>query len=206
MSHVVLALNGAPPPPELTRRVCADANRVVAVDGGIRCLVAADVRPHVHIGDFDSSTPSASGETRHRPDQAHTDLEKALVALAEFNVTTLTVLGGTGGRSDHFLTNLLVLSEVDPAWSVRLLAETETLLRVTPECPLAQPAPLGTTVSLVPLAGRPRVTTRGLRWELDDSAMGAGRRLGQSNETVGEGFEVRSTATLWVVVTPAPAP
>ncbi|MCC5843236.1 MAG: thiamine diphosphokinase [Verrucomicrobia bacterium] len=179
---VAVVLNGDPPSPERLRRAAADA-AVYAADGGAKACLAASVRPVRVVGDFDSQERSALPEDWEcvvDADQNFTDFEKVLRRLPR-EMTSLTVLGGLGGRLDHTWSTLTAAAGLRDTLRVCFAGERETLWRVTPGCPLTVDLVPGALVSLLPVGAVSGVCSRGLRWALRDADLGPGAGLAQSN-------------------------
>ena len=121
-------------------------------------------------------------ELRRFPrEKDETDLELALLHAASAGATAIDILGALGGRWDHTLANvaLLALPELRGR-RARLLADGQTLFLVRDAAVLEGQA--GDTVSLLPLTGEAHgVTTRGLRYPLDDATLSYERARGVSN-------------------------
>jgi thiamine pyrophosphokinase len=165
------------------------AELLVAADGGALPLLRAGIVPHAAIGDMDSIDAAGLAELEARGidlrrfprDKDETDLELALLYAAAAGATSIDILGALGGRWDHTLANvaLLALTELRGR-RVRLLADGQTLFLVRDSATLEGRA--GDTISLLPLAGDARgVTTRGLRYPLDDATLSFERARGVSN-------------------------
>jgi len=204
---VLLVLAGEPPHESLLEWRVEDADFVIAVDGGMNPLIHAGIQPDLLVGDFDSFDPSDSGsfscEVVCEEDQDSTDLEKALRHLPGNEAPEeVVLLGATGGRSDHFLTNLLVVSTLPEKTKVALDATNEIIRRATPVCSVSLIGMSGQTVSILPLDRCEGVATKGLRWELADVPMGPGVLLGQSNEAVSEEVSVSLREGNLFVITP----
>jgi thiamine pyrophosphokinase len=204
---VLLVLAGEPPDESLLAWRAEDADFVIAVDGGMNALIYAGIQPDLLVGDFDSFDPSTSDsvscEVIREEDQDSTDLEKALRHLpGDEAPDEIVLLGATGGRSDHFLTNLLVVSALSEGTKVALDATDEIISRATPVCSVKLIGMSGQTVSLLPLCLCEGVTTKGLRWELADAVMGQGVLLGQSNQAVSEDVFVSLRSGNLFVITP----
>ena len=165
---------------------------MIAVDGGAEVGEALGLDPEVVIGDMDSLRPAqrdllaSRGVAEHRfpPDKDATDLELALdLAHRRWPEHRLVVLGGGGGRFDHLVVNLAVLSGplVRSAHTTWLTIDAHvTILRGPAEARfhLAE----GELVSLLAMHGRATgVTTRGLSWPLDRAELHSGSGLGLSN-------------------------
>lgn len=184
MTTVLVITGGDPVPPEaLTGLVSAF---VVAADSGLDHAERLGITPDVVVGDFDSVTPEALGRfagpvERHPVAKDATDLELALGHAIDRAPDRIVVLGGHGGRLDHFLANALVLATVPDRILVEWRAGPATIHVVRSS--LQVPGSVGDKISLVPVGGDVRgVTTHGLRWPLDDAVLTSGSTLGVSNE------------------------
>jgi thiamine pyrophosphokinase len=165
------------------------ADLLIAADGGALPLLRAGILPHVAIGDMDSIDAAGLDELaahgvalrRFPREKDETDLELALLYAAATGATAIDILGALGGRWDHTLANvaLLALPELRER-RARLLADRQTLFLVRDAAMLEGHA--GDTVSLLPLAGDAHgVTTKGLRYPLDDATLSYERARGVSN-------------------------
>jgi thiamine pyrophosphokinase len=91
---------------------------VVAADSGVERALALGRRVDLVVGDFDSADPAAvetavagGAELRRYPtDKDQSDLELALHAARAGGASRVIVVGGYGGRLDHFLANALLLA------------------------------------------------------------------------------------------------
>jgi thiamine pyrophosphokinase len=184
------------------------ADLLIAADGGALPLLRAGIVPHVAIGDMDSidATSLAELETyaialrRFPREKDETDLELALLYAAAAGATAIDILGALGGRWDHTLANvaLLALPELRER-RTRLLADRQTLFLVRDAAMLEGQA--GDTVSLLPLAGDAHgVTTKGLRYPLDDATLSYERARGVSNVLLAPPGYVSLRAGLLLVV------
>ena len=203
MTTTVLILGGEPPPPDLVRNACHDADFLLAADSGYDAFAAAGIEPDLLIGDFDSLA-TASDRIRcrkiHAPEETATDFEKALRQLPA-ETQRLLILGGTGRRADHFLNNLLIAAALDPALRVAFLDPQQQLLRVTPSCPLQRTTRRDQLVSIVPFRQCEGVTTEGFLWNLEDSPMKAEEQLSQSNRAAAKEIRVAlRSGTAYVVI------
>lgn len=202
-------------------RVCADgaANRLY--DG-----LGSDARrraflPHLIKGDLDSIRPEVrayySGlgvEVVRDPDDDHHDLDKCLMSLdavqaawreAGEEAMTVVVLGAFGGRLDHEMANLNMLFRWQSTFGRLLLVSDEsTAILLAPGEHEIRPNPEveGPTCGLVPLGGAcARVTTTGLRWNLDEQPLAFGGMVSTSNEIVAPVVTVRTDGSLlWTTV------
>lgn len=162
---------------------------VIAADGGITHAFALGLPVHEAIGDFDSASEAdlervraAGGRIeRHPVAKDATDLELALTAAMGRMPEQIVVIGGHGGRFDHWLANALVLAApafAGPRIEARMGPATVTVIRgaVT-----LSGAP-GDLVSLLPVNGPALgVTTDGLLYPLVGEDVAVGSSRGVSN-------------------------
>jgi thiamine pyrophosphokinase len=177
------------PPAAVAARLPASAF-VIAADSGLAAAAALGRPVDLVIGDLDSvdvdalAAARAAGSTveAHPAEKDQTDLELALDAALARGCRRITVVGGAGGRLDHFLANLTLLGAprytgaVIDAW---VGAAAVTVVR--DEADLAGEP--GELVSLVPVGGPARgIRTVGLRYALADEDLEPGTSRGVSNE------------------------
>jgi thiamine pyrophosphokinase len=114
------------------------------------------------------------------------------------------VIGGHGGRQDHYLANALLLpsptfADLDIEWRAgraRLYA-VHTALELDGN--------VGASISLLAVGGKVRgVETRGLRWNLNGEDLDAGSTRGVSNEFKEETASISVEAGTLLVVVPDP--
>lgn len=189
---------GEPPPHSVTERLPADAV-VIGADSGVEHARRLGCTVDVAVGDFDSITPStlaaieAGGATvlRHPPDKDATDLELAIDAARALGIDTITVVGGHGGRVDHFVANCALLGAerfrgcaVDAYLDVAHVVVVHDVQRIAGRS--------GDLLTLLAEGGPARgVTTDGLRFPLDDATLLPGSTLGVSNEMLTDVATVR---------------
>jgi thiamine pyrophosphokinase len=186
------------------------ADLVVAADGGAASLDRISRFADRLIGDLDSVDPALVARLeragtridRHPRDKDASDAELALETAIAAGATELVVLGAIGGeRLDHELANLLLLTDVSLAGlDVRAVRGPTTVRAVHAGQRLTLDGRPGDLVTLLPIgADASGVTTRGLRWELADATLTAGRSRGLSNEIVGAASVAVGQGTLLVV-------
>ncbi|MEX0332068.1 MAG: thiamine diphosphokinase [Puniceicoccaceae bacterium] len=189
----LIYLGGEKPSPQLSRLAARRAGRIIAADKGYHAAVETGVQPDVVTGDFDSigTIPESPGlQVTPAPEQDATDFEKALRQVSP-ETQSIEILGGTGLRSDHFLTNLLIAAGLPPHLEVVFHDDTQSIFRITPASPFSISLPKDTLVSLIPFATCSGVHTTGLHWNLEDASMGPGEQLGQSNRVEAEQVSVK---------------
>ncbi len=200
---VVIVLGGVAPGSTLLNWRMQEADFSIAADAGMKVFDEAGLEPDLLIGDMDSFTlgeaPLAC-EVERIEDQDRTDFQKALDRPEVRNAEEVVILGGTGGRSDHFLNNLMIAAGLPAVMKVRFDAEGEIIHRVTSESALCLQGLTEQIVSLIPVGFCEGVTATGFRWPLVAIDMGPGRSLSQSNVAEADECEVRLVSGILYVV------
>lgn len=206
---VVVLTGGDPVVPGLRHRLPADAT-VVAADSGLHLADVLGLTVDVVVGDFDSVSPQrlqraeAAGARieRHPTAKDATDLELAMDAALRFAPDRVLVIGGHGGRLDHFLGNALLLAS-DAYADIRIdafMGEAHVHVIRTDTELTGEP---GELVSLLPVHGPARgVTTTGLLYPLDGEDLQPGSTRGVSNEFVSTIAHVSMTDGVLLAVAP----
>ncbi len=118
---------------EIFQNAKKNKDLVIGVDRGSLLLLEMGILPDLAIGDFDSLRLSERTKIENEvadirysnPVKDFTDTELMLrVALNDYHVEQLKILGATGGRLDHFLANLWMIF----APAVHSAAEKVTLI------------------------------------------------------------------------------
>ncbi|MEP6776089.1 MAG: thiamine diphosphokinase, partial [Chloroflexota bacterium] len=112
-----------------------------------------------------------------------TDTELALLAALDYAPKQIFVFGAIGGRLDHSLANVLLLTH--PAFAsrdVHILDGRNELFLAKPKAWNTINGYANDIVSLLPIGlAAEAVTTRGLQWPLEGETLVAGKARGVSN-------------------------
>lgn len=185
-----LVFAGGDPPARTALRDLPPADLVIAADSGLAYARALGVVVDLVVGDLDSvdradldaAVAAGAAVERHPTAKDATDLELALLAARDRGAGEIVVVGGHGGRLDHFLANVLLLGTTELAgvqvWA-RLGDATVTVVRDRAEL-AGSP---GALCSLLPVGGPAEgVRTERLRFPLDRETLFPGSTRGVSNE------------------------
>lgn len=166
----VVCTGGEAPPASLCLPWLDAAGLTVAADGGLALLKTLGRRAHLWVGDGDSLDGGLEawsdwyGEARLL-DRAKddSDTEAAVRAAVDRGSRELWLVGGAGGRMDHWWANLRLFG-TQPALKRWLTAHEEAWALGPGE---GLDLPEG-TVSVFPLGPGPwRIGSQGLRWPVD---------------------------------------
>src|SRR5688572_505027 len=189
-------------------------DRVVAADGGAAIAARLGLLPDLIVGDFDSCdlealtqieewrAAGAEVRTYQHETKVETDTELALLAALELAPSRVYLLGATGGRLDHTLANILLLTH--PALDeieVRIVEGRQEIYLAKPGSWYAINGSVGDTVSLLPVGNEVTgVSLRGMLYPLSGETLLHGRGRGVSNEVASVDAAVRFAQGLLLVV------
>jgi len=195
MACVAIVLAGGDPVASDMRNSLPGDAYVVAADSGVHLADGLGLHVDCVVGDMDSAAPAAvdaaarAGATieRHRADKDATDLELALLVAQRHGVDRVVIVGGAGGRLDHFLANVALLAS--PRFSELGIEARFGDARVTVARgggpPVEIDGALGDLVTLLPAGGSAcGVTTKGLQYPLHGEDLLLGTTRGVSNVIV----------------------
>ena len=194
--NVVIFANGKLSSSPTVTSSSAHADLIIAVDGGANHCHNLGIIPHILLGDFDSIGTEILTEyqqkdviiSRYPTDKDKTDLELALDLAITKQATQITVFAALGGRWDMSLANLLLLSAPNYTAAEITIVDSATTIRVIRGgSKTSIEAPIGTTVSLVPLGGDAEgVTVSGFKYPLTNATLYHTSTRGLSNEVTAQ--------------------
>lgn len=180
---------------ESSRIIIANADLIIAADGGANHCKQLNIIPDIVIGDLDSidhellADYTKKGLAIHRyPEQKDaTDLELALDYAKSKNAVSVHIFGGLGGRWDMSLANILLLANVK--------YQDITITLSGPDCSMQIMHPgknlvhgdKGQGISILPIKEEARgVTLTGFRYPLSHQTIKFGSSIGVSNIQLSE--------------------
>ena len=185
----IIVANGTLSRDMAIQSLLADADLVIAADGGAVHLQRLGVSPDIIIGDLDSISDDAlaSFKSEQIPMAAHparkdqTDTELCIdYALAQ-GCREILFLGVTGNRLDHTLANIFLLRRLaDQGITARITDAHNDIYLVLSD--LVLKGVPGDLLSVIPVSDRVTgLTLTGLEYPLTDKTLHMGTALGVSN-------------------------
>ncbi len=194
MTGLIFTGGKGPPPKKEVFNLIQDISIVAAADSGLLLAKKFNIKPDFILGDMDSIKNADNilkkypkeRVLRYKREKDFTDTELALSFLAEKGCDKTIIIGGCGGRTDHFIGILyLFFREKHPdiwilkkeiVWNVEGIFSLETKK--------------GEIVSLFPLSIEGcKMKSSGLKWELDSLDWKPGD-TGISNIALGNRIEI----------------
>lgn len=195
------------------KRWLRDDDYLIGADGGTQHCLVLGRQPHAVVGDLDSLDPEVVSQLsrqgvlieRYPPHKNETDLELAVNHAVRHGASEILLLGALGGRLDQTIANVLLLAR--PDWSIpMMLADGEQVAQVIRggQC-LTLAAPIGSTVSLIPLSDQVTgITYSGLTYPLDNATLRLGSSRGVSNTVASLLPTIQLTTGLALVIQTLP--
>lgn len=176
---------------------------VIAVDGGLSAANLLHVTPDMAVGDFDTVDPDIlddfekSGRSRTirlNPMKDDTDTQHAVQTAIDNGADEIHIIGGMGGRADHFMTNIYLLKMAyDKGVKAYMYDEINKIHIIDGKCKLKRDPVYNKYISFIQLESSALdVTMKGFVYNVEHYDFDTDReyRLGVSNEFVGEEAEI----------------
>ena len=174
---------------------------VIAADSGLRTAGALGIVPDIVMGDFDSYTdalPEGIPVLRVPAEKDVTDTVLAADYAAERGYRDLWIVGGTGGRLDHELSNLFMLESLRRRGIRAVLTDGDNTVRVLLD-EEAEVLDEGGYFSVI-AAGPSVVTITGAKYPLERARMDrSAPSLGVSNEVTAGTARVRAEGCVFLI-------
>ncbi len=211
VKRIVIVVNGRFAHEERLLAVLDSADCIIAADGGANWLDAHGRTPHRIVGDMDSVDPALLTRleqngcrvVRYPTHKDETDAELALATAAALDPAEIVILGALGGRIDHALGNLSLLSMPVLRGIAVYVFDGQSALWLATGCTEVLGNP-GDVVSLIPWGGDAcDIHTEGLAYPLRGETLPFGPSRGISNVLLGSSARISlGSGQLLVVNTP----
>ncbi len=209
MKRAVIVAGGEAVPPQWLREQAGTSDLLIAADRGGLYALEAGLVPHRVVGDFDSIPPEALDRLRHTPtalemhpiEKDESDLELALRAALAADVSNIDIYCAFGGRLDHLLTNVLLLTQAATRNVPCRLRSPSVDAFCVVEQPTIVEGAVGDLLTLVPLSKTVYdVSLQGVKYPLTVEPLFRGESRGLSNEFKEPRVRIRAAAGLLLVV------
>jgi thiamine pyrophosphokinase len=189
----LIIANGAACSKELLGQLLEWSPLVVVLDSAIERVIELGIKVDVLLGDFDRGFDPEYYrniqyplEIVHTPDQDKTDLEKALDYLIERKFPAVNVIWATGRRADHTITNITNIVRYRDLIKIVVLDDHSKIFLLPQKFEKWYPA--GTPLSLIPIGKVKGISSKNLKYQLNNDELTIGYRTGSSNEALNDGI------------------
>jgi len=208
MQRIIIFANGELPDLNKARLLPREDDYIICADGGTRHALAMDIQPNLVIGDMDSLKKGKWQKLEkagipielYPHDKNETDLELAIMRAIELEPKEILVMAALGGRLDHTLGNLALLS--DPRLSslnTRFDDGVEEIFFCREQVEIRGRSE--DIISLIPWGGPVQgIQTKGMRWPLNRETLYPQKTRGISNEMLGDSASVSVESGLLLII------
>lgn len=161
---------------------------VICADGGFRHMDKLGLTPDIVIGDMDSVKADLHGEKTivYPVRKDFTDSEIAVNYAIDNGFSDLVLIGFTGTRTDHTLTNLFLLKGISEHGARAEIIDEHNIIRYAEKENIIR-GKKGDIVSIIPIGGDVSgITTEGLDYPLFSETLEFGKGRGVSNVMTGD--------------------
>ncbi len=206
----VLVIAGGPDPGSaLIKKCAAQADKIYCADRGAQWAYQAGIKPDLVVGDMDSVSDSTLDRVdadgvrtmRYPVEKDMTDTQIALEVAISEGARSITLLGALGGRVDHTLANISLMSSYHRR-GIRIAIMDNNTAMFVGERTITFRAVKGSTVSIFPVEEGVRVLrSEGLYYPLNDLVIPMDGTLCISNQMISDRviLDVRNGSILLIV-------
>ena len=167
----------------------ASDDLVICADGGLSAAEKAGIQPDLIVGDFDSLgvVPTGSNVVVHPCEKDETDSFLAIECGINRGYKTFVMYGMLGGRIDHSIANIQLLSRLSQSGMNGVLIGKNTIIETLTNSEKTFEENEKGIISIFSLTDFSEgVTLEGLKYELNNARLTSDFPLGISNEFIGK--------------------
>ena len=124
---VVILANGSFPTHPIPMQKINQAGCIICCNGAVSQLKDTGLEPYAIIGDLDSIDQTLKSKYNHKiihsPSQDENDLRKAIQWAEDGGIKEAAILGATGKRNDHSLSNIFILLQFPTSLKCTLITD-----------------------------------------------------------------------------------
>lgn len=169
---IVLLANGDFPKHTIPLKVLNRAKSIICLDGAVNKLINNNLKPTIIIGDLDSIDVKFKEEYSdiiiEILDQNQNDLRKALNWLNKKKCSDITIVGAAGLREDHTIGNIFSILDLELNFGIKMITDFGIFRLMKKESTVKSFK--GQPVSLFASSKRTKITTSGLKYDLNKAS------------------------------------
>lgn len=160
---------------------------IIGIDGGMKTLKEAGIKPDIGVGDFDSVNVLDYSDTpieKLCPEKDDTDTEHALLMAIDMHPSEIVLMGATGSRLDQTISSIELLKcAVDADVPAVILDPTNRIRVAKGETVITKEDSFGYYVSVIPFSeDLTDLTMKGFKYEIENFTLKKGISRCISNE------------------------
>ena len=198
---VVIISGGNFPNQAILNKYITKNSYIICADSGFDALANTNIKPNLCVGDMDSVKSSLIGQiTQIYPKNKNkTDTEIAIDIAIEKRATEVILLGCSGNRLDHTLSNINMLKILLAHNINGKMIDSNNIIMLCDSQVQIQPAK-HYYCSLIPLNDCTGITTSGLKYPLRDENLSSKTSRGISNEFNSSSAKITVKSGLLLVI------
>ncbi|SCP98059.1 thiamine diphosphokinase [Anaerobium acetethylicum] len=186
-------------------------DRIIGVDAGTEFLFRNGLLPTDLVGDFDTISREVMDNyqdrpdvniRRYRPEKDVTDTQAAVELALEYGSSEIYIIGGLGGRMDHTLANINILTiPLEHGVPCYLVDESNKICLLDHGMVLKKSDQYGKYVSFLPHTTEVKgLTLKGFKYPLTNHTLTCRDSLGVSNEIAEEAAEADFSEGILIMI------
>lgn len=204
----VIISGGKEPSKDILFKVIKDANLIIGADKGCEVLYKYNITPDYILGDFDSADANiineleakAGKKIKFKREKDYTDTEIAYNLAVEKGASEIILLGATGTRYDHSLSNFgLMLRGLKKSIKVKVIDDNNYIFLTDKSMSLY--GNKGDTISFHAYCNEvENFTIVGAKYALDKYTLRLGDSLTTSNEFIEDKIKISFDSGIVMVI------
>ncbi len=209
MNREILVVSGGYADLDFIRSIIDEKERyVIGVDRGLETLEVLGIKADLAVGDFDSAPQHIKAlydedhTFKFNQEKDYTDTHLAVLEALKQKPQAIILVGATGGRLDHMLGNINLLSICAKENVQAFMLDQKNKIRIIDRpVSIKKICQYGAYVSLIPFTDKVTgVTLKGFKYKLTDRTLVRNETIGISNEIEREeGFIILESGELMVI-------
>ena len=192
----LILANGRPPAKSvITNLIKSGYGTLICADGGANTAWKMELVPDFIVGDLDSINEnilkhfSSQSVVKKISRQNDTDVEKCLKFAIQQRFKEAILVGVTGDRLDHSFCNLGIVLKFFGKIIIHIIAENSFLSAYKGNVGLLTKK--GETISIYGFDQETKITSKGLKYPLDNTALPFGQKESTSNVAVADKVDLK---------------
>ena len=191
----LLILNGEIKNKSLVKNLVKSNDLIIATDGSYDKIAKLNIVPDIIMGDLDSiSSIPKNIRIIKKTNQNESDFEKALIWLKKNNYSEISIVGITGGRTDHLFINFALVYKYFQELNLTIYANNEIIRILTPDKYMIN-GEKNDLFSILALPKAKNLIIKGAKYSINEKEFEIGSQ-GLSNEFLSNNIEISFTSGL----------
>lgn len=167
---------------------------VIAADSGLEHAEKLGIKVNYILGDYDSVNPQTlktyaeSTETVTYPSEKDfTDTHLAVLRAVNYGAELIDLIGATGSRLDHTMTNIFVMkAALDAGVKCAIYDAHNKIYLIDGNVSVKRSEQYGKYISFAPMTEKAVISLSGVKYPLENYLLNQGLSICQSNEITAE--------------------